>query len=593
MGPKESPPHTMGLVGSERARRFETLVCMFRHRKMEIDRVCIAFDQFHYSQVQFPSPRIPGTPLFYYTFPVRPDTQADHTLKFDGKTTCQNNVAHFFQNMYQQPLCQRTQWCMLRQSRTQRQGTSTFFFFSFDENSEKKKMLEHFLPESNLAAYAQCNSTTCQDTRLFYLQSKTWSFHEARNQTKLREIHSLKLDSEQTSMILDHNNIKRLDVRAVVDDASVWICSNRLQWLRIEQICASTTVNVGLLPDSLRELQWLCSEPLPPLPHGLLRLHCKSIQCTLPYDLQELYSDCNLEFELPSDLRILDIDFSEFKSFPSTLRELYFGKSCTHLCAVLPPHLLKLDMGNIGVLGTLPDSLQFLRMCTSFNHPIQAGTFPDGLTGLWLSDAFTFPLGVGILPCRLQHLRFGDQFNQTLQKDVLPSTLLTLRFGFSFNQHIVTPFPQNVTRIRFGFRFNRKVHKDMFPASLLKLTFETFNQKLCYLPPNLQTLDLGSKFNQALLPNVFPASLTVLRLGRAFRKKLQYLPCHIQELRFHAAVNPKHLPPTVRLYIYNTDSSTSIYTAPPVNFDTQWELHKFMFDLGSLKKKELPVWFDL
>ncbi|GAM18116.1 hypothetical protein SAMD00019534_012910 [Acytostelium subglobosum LB1] len=89
--------------------------------------------------------------------------------------------------------------------------------------------------------------------------------------------------------------------------------------------------------------------------------------------------------------------------------------------------------------GTLPPSLQILKMGHMFNQPIRPGSLPDSITMLsWpiqLVSNFNQPFECGSLPASLTDLRMGTAFNQDLTlPGVLPASLVTLYLGRGFNK---------------------------------------------------------------------------------------------------------------------------------------------------------------
>ncbi|EGC33907.1 hypothetical protein DICPUDRAFT_92319 [Dictyostelium purpureum] len=183
--------------------------------------------------------------------------------------------------------------------------------------------------------------------------------------------------------------------------------------------------------------------------------------------------------------------------------------------------------------GSLPDTLEVLKIMGSFNFLVEKGTFPNNLQQLEIVPKCTvqlyedfFPPSLTRLSIQLSELniQLPNKLNflslfldKNLDKDYtfapslefliidtksithknIPSNLSCLIFGYSLRPSLIDTFgisilPKTITSIDFGYFFN----KPLEPKA-----FEGCN--------NLRSIRFGLSFNQRLYPtNVFPESVT-------------------------------------------------------------------------------------
>lgn len=188
----------------------------------------------------------------------------------------------------------------------------------------------------------------------------------------------------------------------------------------------------------------------------------------------------------------------------------------------------------IGV-GTLPVSLQRLRLGESFNQPLVCGVLPPALIELDVGNMFNRPLGVGVLPSSLQKLTFGPLFDQPFIHGVLPTLLKKLQL-LSFTQPLVVgALPPLLEELYLG-DYDHPLRAGDLPPTLKKLTLDRFDQDIAVgdLPPSLLEITFLTNFNRPLGVNVLPSSLTKLVLSFYYDQPLDVgvLPSTLKTLVF-------------------------------------------------------------
>ncbi len=279
------------------------------------------------------------------------------------------------------------------------------------------------------------------------------------------------------------------------------------------------------------------------------------------YDLFEIMRCCKdtKKIMVPKLIRIVEFHIFTIYDWNDDSKKFIKKINAKHLFFNNTTPLLYIA-NNIDIL-TNDISLNFLRICATFNQQIKPHILPKNLKSLIFGNSFNQPLLINVLPDGLKCLKFGECFNQPIFEHVLPESLIELSFSRTYNHTlqkslfenleilivrndiILTSLPVNLKQLRYISSFmNHPLKINFLPEFLTHLSIDFYKEHLIQgmlsdnlthlilsydfnfqikenvLPKKLINLKFGNLYNQPLLPGVFPITLQFIEFGQDFNQ---------------------------------------------------------------------------
>ncbi|KAN0026334.1 hypothetical protein ACTFIV_007318 [Dictyostelium citrinum] len=226
---------------------------------------------------------------------------------------------------------------------------------------------------------------------------------------------------------------------------------------------------------------------------------------------------------------------------------------------------------NIEILpNVLPNTLKTLILSQDFNRTLYVGSLPQSLSYLKFGRNFNQPIGEkGILPTQLKYLYFGDLFDQSIN-DLHISTLKVLEFAYynSLSKKLkLSPSLKNLQSLKLGSRYE---FKNIFSSSnnsnssidnyisIKKLRVgKKLNIKSLKMFTNLSNLDIssvnkiemGTLLSSQLLPNTIKKlkinlennHLKHIKLSKSIERLVLVVDCSPKDTLSFGSLIPNHI----------------------------------------------------
>jgi len=347
----------------------------------------------------------------------------------------------------------------------------------------------------------------------------------------------------------------------------------------VKEIYISDTFNLelnsNLFPESLLTLTF----------HHAYKLHIP-LETIFTPNLRSLTLpiDCHINFNvLPSSLQVLSLYVKnelDLNNIPKQLKSLsVYINYDSIIIGNFPSTSLLTDLtvyGNYPIIpGSLPQSLETLKLINGWNQPLIFGVFPSKLKSLKFGSLFDQNIDNGVLPNSLQILSFGRNFSRILLPGSLPFKLRKLSLNSNYNKNIgINVLPKNLEEFNPGSQCQlslgslpnslRKIKiprtitslllsiGKLLPNSIEEVIFDDdWNWPLLngMFPSNLKGCKFGISFNKEIPSHIFPESLVMLEFGNKFNKQLKigWCPSTVKVIIFGEEFNqpliglPSHL----------------------------------------------------
>eukprot|EP01132_Coremiostelium_polycephalum_P005496 gene5496-6847_t len=276
---------------------------------------------------------------------------------------------------------------------------------------------------------------------------------------------------------------------------------------------------LGVIPDSIEELEFNYLELQAPLEKGLIPRNVKVLKLDNNYEDETIYLDkCSAGNDCIIPFGLIHLETTEIWT-PKTR---------------LPPTLTYLECGFSELpVGLLPPTLQSVLLNSEIER-IDIGSFPKSLTKIKFLQTITVPIVEGIFPSSLTTLYLYGGVYELVPFPVIPSSVKKFVIGDSIMMKTLKlqpgNLPDSIEKLIFEYDFvfkNQSFQAGILPSKLKSLDFRRSAHKIdidsiIHIPNTLQSLKLPWRSSVTALEE-YHKLITRVLLASQFRLTINVL----------------------------------------------------------------------